>query len=97
MKLLAKNCIGYIGQIIQNRDVRKFEKSAPSKIEIFVEFTMFFMTWSTVQHMETLTPSSILIFQGALVGTGFRFLNMVPERLFQTSAEAQFFSSFDFL
>ena len=52
------------------------------------------MTWSTVQHTETLTPSSILIFQGALVGTGLRFLYIVPEGLFQKSFETLVFSSF---
>ena len=82
----VKNCIGYIGQIPKNHDFRKIEKSAPSKIEILVEISMFFMTWSTVQHPETLTPSSILIFQGASVGT-LRLFKVVPEWLFQKSAE----------
>ena len=79
MKKSVKNCIGYIGQIPKNRDFRKFEKSAPSKIEKIIEFSMLFMTWSTVQRLETLTPSSILIFQGALDGTSFRCFYMVPE------------------
>ena len=52
------------------------------------------MTWSTVQHPETLTPSSILIFQGALVGTSFRNFYMVPERLFQKSSETLICPSF---
>ena len=52
------------------------------------------MTWSTVQHTETLTPSSILIFQGAFYATGFLFSYMVPERLFQKSDETQFVSEF---
>merc|ERR1711953_938630 len=42
MKKSAKNCIGYIGQTSKNRDVRKSEKSAPSKIENLVEVSMFF-------------------------------------------------------
>ena len=42
MKKSVNNCIGYMGQIPKNHDVRKFEKSAPSKIEIFVEISMFF-------------------------------------------------------
>ena len=63
MKKRVNNCTGYIGQIQKNRDFRKFEKSAPSNIEHLVEISMFFMTWSTVQHPETLTPSSILIFK----------------------------------
>ena len=34
VKILAKkNCIGYIGQILKNRDFRKSEKSTPFKIE----------------------------------------------------------------
>ena len=42
VKKSAKNCIGYIGQTSKNRDFRKFEKSAPSKIENLVEISMFF-------------------------------------------------------
>ena len=42
MKKSAKNCIGYIGQTSKNRDFRKFEKSAPLKIENLVENSMFF-------------------------------------------------------
>ena len=41
MKKSAKNCIGYIGQTSKNRDFRKFEKSAPSKIENLVNISMF--------------------------------------------------------
>ena len=46
------------------------------------DFQCFFMTWSTVHYTENLTPSSILIFQGASVGTGLRIFYMIPERLF---------------
>ena len=74
MKVLAKSCIGYTGPILKNRDFRKSRKNAPSKIEISLTFQRLFMTWSTVQHMETLTPSSIQIFQGASVGTGRGFM-----------------------
>ena len=42
MKKSVKNCIGYIGQTSQNRDFRKSEKAAPSKIEHPVENSMFF-------------------------------------------------------
>ena len=42
MKKSVKNCIGYIGQINKHRDFRKFEKSAPSKIENLVEISVFF-------------------------------------------------------
>ena len=84
IELWLKSSIGYIGQTHQNRDVRQFEKSAPSNIEHLVEISdIFFMTGSIVQHMETLTPWSILIFQGASVGTSLQFFHMVPERLFQ--------------
>ena len=89
MKLSVKSCIGYIGQIPKKHDFRNIEKSAPLKIGILVENSMFLVKWSTVQHPETLTPSSILIFQGAMDATSFRFFHMVPERLFQTSAETR--------
>ena len=38
----AKNCTGYIGQTSKNRDFRKIEKSAPSKIENLVEIELLF-------------------------------------------------------
>ena len=41
VKVLAKNCIGDIGQIHKDRDFRRFGKSAPSKIENHVEISMF--------------------------------------------------------
>ena len=79
IRISVKNCIGYIGQIPKNHDFRKFEKPAPSKIEHLVEISMFFMTGSFVGHPDTLTPSSILIFQSASVSTGIRFFKVVPE------------------
>ena len=42
IELWRKNCIGYIGQTPKNRDFRKFEKSAPPKIEHLVEISMLF-------------------------------------------------------
>ena len=42
MKKSVKHCIGYTGQIPTNLDFRKFEKSAPSKIENLVEISVFF-------------------------------------------------------
>ena len=42
MKKSGKNCIGYIGQIPKNYDFRKFENSAPSKIENLIEISMIF-------------------------------------------------------
>ena len=42
MSKSVKNCIGYIGQIVRNRGVRKFEAYAPSKIENLVEISMLF-------------------------------------------------------
>ena len=98
MKKSVKNSIGCIGQIPKHRDFRKFEKSAPSKIEHLVEFSMFlFMTWSTVQHMETLTSSSILIFQGALVATSFRFFIWFQRDFFKNQLKLKFFRVFNFL
>ena len=82
MKKSVKSCIGYIGQIPKNRDVRTFEKSAPLNVEHLVEISKF-------QHPETLTPSSILVFQGALDATSFRFVYMVPKRLFQKSVQTR--------
>ena len=61
---------------------------------MLAEISMFFMTGSTVQHPDTVTPSSILIVQGALDATSFRFVYMDPERHFQTSAETRIVSSF---
>ena len=42
MKKSVNNYIGYIGQIHENRDFRKSEKSAPSNIEHLVEISLFF-------------------------------------------------------
>ena len=41
IELRLKSCIGYIGHPLQNREFRKFEKIAPSKIKNLVEFLMF--------------------------------------------------------
>ena len=42
IELWLNNCIGYIGQTTKNRDFRKFEKSAPSKIEFLFEISLLF-------------------------------------------------------
>ena len=91
MKKSTNNCIGYIGQPPKITIFETSKNPHPRKSKSASKFQCFYMKWSTVQHMETLTPSSILIFQGASVGTGLRFFKVVPERLFQKSAEHHVF------
>ena len=94
MKKSANNCIGYIGQTSQNRDVRKFEKSAPSKIENLVETSMFFYDMVNRPTSGDLNPIFDTDFSRRVRCYRFPNFYIVPERLFQSSAETRAFSSF---
>ena len=94
MRISVKNCIGYTGQIPKNHDFRNIEKSAPSKIEILVEISMLFYDMVNRPTSGDLNPIFDTDFSRRVRCYQFPICLMVPERLYQTSAETLAFSSF---
>ena len=98
MKKSVKNCIGYIGQISKNHDVRKFEKSAPSKIENLVDISMFFYDRANRPASGDLNPIFDTDFSRRIGCYWSPIFYMVPEWFLQIFAKSRvFFSEFWFL
>ena len=91
MKKNVKNCIGHIGQIPKNLDFRKFEKSAPSKIEKLVEISMFFYDRVKRPTYGDLNPIFDTGFSRRIGWYLSPIFYMVPECLFQKSIETLYF------
>ena len=75
----AARILGAAASIHPRMLFRKFEKSAPSKIENLIEYSIFFYDMVNRPTSRDLNPIFDTDFQGALDGTSFRFVYMVSE------------------
>ena len=73
MRISVKTCIDTLAKSLKIMILETSKNPHPRKSNISSKYKFVFMTGATVQHLETLTPSLILIFQAGSIGKGLRF------------------------